>query len=424
MKKKLVVVGNGMAPGRMLEHLLEGSPDSFDITIFNAEPRVNYNRLMLSPVLSGEKTYQDIITHDDGWYEKHGITLHKSSKVTKIDRVKRRVASENGIEADYDKLVLATGSNPIVIPIPGYNLRGVLTYRDLDDVNAMLEASKSKKNAVVIGGGLLGLEAAAGLKEQGMSVVVIHLANTLMERQLDESAGHLLQETLEKRGIDVITQANTSQILGEEGHVSGVELENGMRIDADIVCMAVGVRPNVALAQEIGLAVNHGILVGDDMSTNDENIFALGECAEHNGTCYGLVAPLYEMADVLADTLLGGSSLYSGSQTATKLKVTGIDLYSAGNFAMDEDTQDIILRDTMAGVYKRLVLKNNLIIGAVLYGEISDGPWFFDLLKCKTDISDIRETLIFGHSFQGTAVLDRIATVQALQDDSDICGSY
>lgn len=422
MKKKLVVVGNGMAPGRMLEHLLEKSPDSFEITIFNAEPRVNYNRLMLSPVLSGEKTYQDIITHDDDWYEAHGLTLHKSAKITKIDREQKKVTSENGIEADYDQLVIATGSNPIVIPLPGHDLEGVLTYRDLDDVDAMLDASKSKKNAVVIGGGLLGLEAAAGLKEQGMSVTVIHLANTLMERQLDESAGHLLQEALEKRGIDIITQANTSKILEKDGHVCGVELENGMTIDADIVCMAVGIRPNITLAKDSGLAINHGILVGDDMSTNDESIFALGECVEHNGQCYGLVAPLYDMAGILADTLLGGSSLYAGSETATKLKVTGIDLYSAGDFAMDEDREEIVLRDAMAGVYKRLVLKDNIILGAVLYGETSDGPWFFDLLKRKTDISDMRETLIFGQSFQGGAALDPIAAAQALPDDAEICG--
>ena len=422
-KQKLVIVGNGMAPGRMLEQLFEKAPDAYDVTIFNAEPRVNYNRLMLSPVLSGEKTYEDIITHDDDWYSQHGVTLHKSARVSSVDRESKTVTSENGITADYDQLVIATGSNPIIIPLPGHDLDGVLTYRDLDDVELMLDASKTKKNAVVIGGGLLGLEAAAGLREQGMEVTVLHLANTLMERQLDESAGHLLEEAFTARGIKVITQANTSQIHGDaDGKVTKIELENGTMLDADIVCMAVGIRPSTSLAQEINLPVNRGILVGDDMRTEDASIFALGECVEHNGMCYGLVAPLYEMANVIADNLTGTDSAYGGSVTATKLKVTGVDLYSAGDFADDEDREEIVLRDASASIYKRLVLKDNKIIGAVLYGETSDGPWFFDLLKKQTDISEMRDTLIFGQAYQGGSAMDPLAAVTALPDDAEICG--
>jgi len=422
VKEQLVVIGNGMAPGRMLEAILEKEPDRYDITIFNAEPRVNYNRLMLSPVLSGEKTYEDIITHDDNWYADHGITLHKNALVTNIDRTEKSVASENGLTAHYDKLVIATGSSPFVIPVPGHKLEGVLVYRDLDDVEKMIQASKKPgSRAVVIGGGLLGLEAAAGLKAQGMEVTVLHLMPTLMERQLDNAAGYLLEKSIKEMGIDVITEANTKAILGNE-NVSGVELEDGTIIDANIVVMAVGIRPSTWLAQNADIQINRGILVNDRMETSAEDIYALGECVEHNGDCYGLVAPLYDMAQTLADQLLDGTSEYSGSQTATKLKVTGIDLFSAGDFAEGEDREEIILRDATAGIYKRLVLKENRIIGAVLYGETSDGMWFFDLLKKGTDISEMRDSLIFGQAFQGGAAQDPLSAVASLPPDAEICG--
>ena len=422
MRQKLVIIGNGMAPGRMLEHLFDMDPDAFEVTIFNAEPRVNYNRLMLSPVLSGEKTYGDIITHDDNWYEEHGVTLHKGARVAEIDKSSKTVTVENGVTASYDKLVIATGSLPIMIPLPGHTLDGVLVYRDLDDVDEMLAAAKAGGRAVVIGGGLLGLEAAAGLREQGMEVTVLHLMPTLMERQLDPTAGHLLEDAIAARGIEVITEANTEKILEKEGRVAGVTLDDGREIEASIVVMAVGIRPSTALAAIADIDCNRGIVVGDDMRTSDPSIYALGECSEHRGLCYGLVAPLYEMAKVLAENLLGGASEYNGSVTATKLKVTGIDLYSAGDFVDDEDREEIILRDGMAGIYKRLVLKDNRIIGAVLYGETSDGPWFFDLLKKQTDISQMRDTLIFGQAYQGGAPLDPTAAVAALPDDAEICG--
>jgi nitrite reductase (NADH) large subunit len=332
MKKKLVIIGNGMAPGRMLEHLFELAPEKFDVTIFNAEPRVNYNRLMLSPVLSGEKTYEDIITHGDAWYAQNKVTLHKGCKVEAIDRNAKTVTSADGRVAEYDKLVIATGSVPFIIPVPGHKLQGVVTYRDLDDVDAMLAAAKPGKTAVVIGGGLLGLEAAAGLQMRGMAVTVIHLMPTLMERQLDPAAAHLLEQEFVKRGIAVRTKADTDSILGET-HVTGVKLKDGTEIPCDIVVMAVGIRPSSTLAKAAGLEVNRGIVVNDQMITSDENIFALGECVEHRGNVYGLVAPLYEMARTIAETLAMKQAAYAGSVMSTKLKVTGVDLYSGGDFA-------------------------------------------------------------------------------------------
>ncbi len=421
-KQKLVVIGNGMAPGRMLEDLIEKDGDAFEITIFNAEPHVNYNRLMLSPVLSGEKIYEDIITHDDDWYAERKITLHKSSAISNIDREAKIVTSYNGIECSYDKLVIATGSDPFIIPLPGKDLDGVLTYRDLDDVETMIEVSKSGGHAVVIGGGLLGLEAAAGLKAQGMGVTVLHLMPTLMERQLDPAAGFLLGRAFNDLGIDVKTKANTHEILGDQGKVTGVKLDDGTEIECEMVVMAVGIRPSVELAKKAGLEVNRGILVSDNMLTSDPDIYALGECVEHRGQCYGLVAPLYEMASVIAENLLGAEETYTGSATATKLKVTGIDLYSAGDFAEGDDREEIVLRDASGGIYKRLVLKDNKIIGAVLYGDTADGPWFFDLLKKETDISEMRDTLVFGQAYQGGEPLDPLAAVAALPDDAEICG--
>ena len=421
MAEKLVIIGNGMAPGRMLEELFERAPGLYDVTIFNAEPRVNYDRIMLSPVLSGEKAYEDIVIHDDAWYAAHGVTLHKGAKVTEIDRQTKTVTSANGITVSYDKLVIATGSLPFIIPVPGHQLPGVLAYRDLDDVEKMLEIAKAKGRAIVIGGGLLGLEAAYGLKRQGMEVTVIHLMPTIMERQLDPAAAYLLEKALAERGIEIITKANTKQILGSD-RVEGVELEDGRVISGDMVIMAVGIRPASQLAKDAGLAVNRGIVVDDGMMTSDASIYSLGECAEHRGVCYGLVAPLYESARVLADRLTGGNAEYQGSVVNTKLKVTGINLFSAGDFAEAPDREEIVLRDASAGVYKRLVLKDNRIIGAVLYGETADGSWFFDLLKKQTDISAMRETLIFGQSYQGGSPLDPMAAVAALPDDAEICG--
>ncbi|RUY83748.1 nitrite reductase large subunit NirB, partial [Mesorhizobium sp. M7A.F.Ca.CA.001.10.2.1] len=389
---------------------------------FNAEPRVNYDRIMLSPVLSGEKAYEEIIIHGDGWYIANNITLYKGHKIIAIDRTAKTVTSDHGVTEPYDKLVIATGSVPFIIPVPGHDLPGVLTYRDLDDVQAMMLAAQSRAKAVVIGGGLLGLEAAAGLNAQGMDVTVLHVMPTLMERQLDPAAGYLLQRAVEQRGIKVITKANTQAITGN-GKVGQVELADGTIIPATLVVMAVGIRPNSALAKQAGIAVNRGIVVDAGMRSNDPDIYALGECAEVNGQVYGLVAPLYEMARVTASQLAGNeAAAFVHMDTPTKLKVTGIDLFSLGDFAEGEDRQEIVLRDAAAGVYKRLVLKDDRIIGTVLYGETADGAWFNDLKKKQTDISEMRDTLIFGQSYQGGAPLDPMAAVAALPDDAEICG--
>jgi nitrite reductase (NADH) large subunit len=422
MTEKLVIIGNGMAPGRALEKLFETDPGRYSVTIFNAEPRVNYDRIMLSPVLSGEKSFEDIIIHGDHWYIENEILLYKGHKVTEIDRENRIVRSEQGASAEYDRLIIATGSVPFIIPVPGHKLPGVLSYRDLDDVHAMMLAAKSRGHAVVIGGGLLGLEAAAGLINQGMSVTVLHISPTLMERQLDPAAGYLLQKELERRGIQVITKANTKEILGEN-RVEAVLLDDGTTIKADLVIMAVGIRPNAALAKEAGIAVNRGIVVNDQMQTSDPAIYALGECAEVGGTCYGLVAPLYQQANIVAAHLGGDhGATFVPQYTATRLKVTGIDLYSVGDFGEGEDREEIVLRDANAGVYKRLILRDEKIIGAVLYGETADGPWFFDMLKNQTDTREMRDTLIFGQAYQGGSPLDPMAAVAALPDEAEICG--
>ncbi|TBW38279.1 NAD(P)/FAD-dependent oxidoreductase [Siculibacillus lacustris] len=419
--EKLVVIGNGMAAGRTLEELFARAPGRYAVTVFGAEPRVNYNRIMLSPVLSGEKAYEDIIIHDDAWYAANGVRLERGATIVAIDRAARTVTAASGKVTPYDTLILATGSEPFVIPVPGKDLPGVVTFRDLDDVEKMQAAADAGGHAVVIGGGLLGLEAAAGLQMKGMGVTVVHLMPTLMERQLDPSAGYLLRRAIEVRGIEVVTQANTKAILGET-HVTGVELADGRIIAATLVVMAVGIRPATALARAAGLAVERGVVVDDAMRTSDPSVYAVGECVQHRGACYGLVAPLYEMGKVLAANLAGDGAAYTGSVTATKLKVTGIDLFSAGDFSEGDDRDEIVLRDPARGVYKRLVLKDDRIVGAVLYGETGDGSWFFDLLKKETDVAAMRDTLIFGQAYQGGSPLDPTAAVAALPDDAEICG--
>ena len=367
MGMKLVVIGAGMASGRAMEHLLDANDELYDITLFGAEPRGNYNRIMLSPVLSGEKSYEEIVTHDADWYRANGVDCRFGEMVTGIDRWKKVVITAKG-ETRYDKLLIATGSNPFIIPVPGRDLDGVMAYRDLGDVNRMLGyAGREGAKAVVIGGGLLGLEAAAGLAAQGVSVTVVHVMPHLMERQLDQSAGFLLQRELERRGITVLCNANTKEIAGD-GHVEAVVLADGVRIEADFVVMAVGIRPNFGLAQASGLKYNRGLLVNDEMKTEDPEVFAIGECVEHRGTCYGLVAPLYDMAKVAARNLLGFKEEFQPVEISTKLKVTGCDLFSAGDFAEKPGREEIVYRDATRGIYKRLVIEDNKIIGAVMYG--------------------------------------------------------
>ncbi|MGP9790842.1 nitrite reductase large subunit NirB [Roseinatronobacter sp. NSM] len=421
MKRKLVIIGAGMASGRVLDHLLAADPDGWDITVFNAEPRGNYNRILLSPVLSGEKTYADIVTHDDGFYARHNITCRFGEAVVKIDRARKIVYSNAG-GAPYDRLLIATGSAPFILPVAGKDLAGVVTYRDIDDTNAMMAAAdKAGGRAVVIGGGLLGLEAAAGLKARGMEVTVIHLMGHLMERQLDPAAGYLLQKDLEARGIAVHCKGATKAILGKD-HVEAVLLEDGTVYPADMVCMAVGIRPETRLATDAALDVARGITVTDQMVTSDPDILAVGECVEHDGQLFGLVAPLYDQARVVAATLLGQDAAFAPVQTATKLKVTGVDLFSAGDFADGAGREDVVYRDPARGVYKRLVIEDDCLMGAVMYGDTADGSWFFGLIKDGTDISDMRDTLIFGPAYQGGTGADPLAAVAALPPEAEICG--
>nr|WP_170541655.1 nitrite reductase large subunit NirB [Ruegeria arenilitoris] len=420
MKQKLVVIGAGMASGRVLEHLTETAPNAFDITLFNAEPRGNYNRIMLSPVLSGEKTYEDIVTHDGDWYAQRGIACRFGEHVVKIDREMKVVEGENG-HVPYDKLLIATGSAPFIIPVPGKDLPGVITYRDLDDTNAMIDAAAKGGNAVVIGGGLLGLEAAAGLAERGMTVTVVHLMGHLMERQLDEAAGYLLRKDLERRGITVRTQASTKAILGE-GRAEAVLLESGETLPADLVVMAVGIRPETRLATDAELDVARGIEVNAQMQSSDPDVLAVGECVEFDGHLFGLVAPLFDQAKVVANTLLGQPDAFVVKELATKLKVTGCDLFSAGDFAEGEGREDIVFRDPARGVYKRLVIEDDRLIGAVMYGDTADGSWFFGLIKDGTDIDEMRDTLIFGPAYQGGDTADPLSAVAALPPEAEICG--
>ncbi len=421
-REKLVVIGNGMAGCRAVEDILARDADRYDITIFGAEPRVNYNRIMLSPVLAGDKTFEEIVINGQDWYDDNRIRLIGGDPVHYIDREKQEVVSTGGIRAPYDKLLIATGSDPFIIPVPGHDMEGVVTFRDLDDVDKMLTAAEKGGSAVVIGGGLLGLEAAHGLNLRGMDVTVIHLMPTLMERQLDEAAGYLLRAELESRGQTILTEANTEEIYGD-GAVAGVRLKDGREIPAHLVVMAVGIRPNIGLAQNAGLDVERGILVDDHMQTSDPAIYAVGECVQHRGLCYGLVAPLWEMCRAAADMLTSGPSGYEGSVTSTKLKVSGIDLFSAGDFSGGENTEDIVMRDASRGIYKRVIVKDDKLVGAVLYGDTADGNWYFDLLKKQQDISEIREALIFGQAFaSGDNALDPNSAVAALSDDAEICG--
>jgi nitrite reductase (NADH) large subunit len=422
-RERLVVIGNGMAGCRAVEEILARDPDRFDVTIFGAEPRVNYNRIMLSPVLAGEKTFDEIVINGDDWYADNAIELVAGDPVTEIDLAAKTVTAKSGRVQPYDRLLIATGSDPFIIPVPGKDLAGVVTFRDLDDVDKMLSAAETGGSAVVIGGGLLGLEAAHGLSLRGMQVTVVHLMPTLMERQLDEAAAYLLKTELERRGQTIVTGGDTAEIIGKDGHVSAVKLKDGREFAADIVVMAVGIRPGTTLAKAAGLLVERGIVVDDHMVTSDPAVMAVGECVQHRGLCYGLVAPLWDMCRALADHACAQPSGYEGSVTSTKLKVSGIDLFSAGDFSGGDGAEDIVMRDAARGLYKRVVVKDNKLVGAVLYGDTSDGSWYFDLLRKGEDISDIREALIFGQAFaSGGAPLDPNAAVAALSDDAEICG--
>jgi nitrite reductase (NADH) large subunit len=395
-RRRLVVIGNGMAGMRTVEELIGLAPDRYDITVFGAEPHVNYNRILLSPVLAGEKRVEEIVLHSPEWYAQNGVKLHTGDPVVAIDRRRRLVRARSGTEIPYDRLLIATGSNPIALPIPGKELPGVVTFRDLADVDAMLAAARQYRKAAVIGGGLLGLEAANALARRGMDVTVVHLFDSLMERQLDPSAGALLKTTLEERGIRFRMPIKTTAIVGEQ-RVAGLRFDDGSELEADLVVMAVGVRPNVELARHAGLRCERGILVDDTMQTYDPSIYAVGECVQHRNSTFGLVAPLWDQARVCAIHLAEvGVSRYRGTLQATQLKVTGIELYSAGDFLGADGSEALVLRDHRQGVYKRLVIRDNKLRGAVLYGDARHGPWYFELMTAGRDISGLRDQLLFG----------------------------
>lgn len=430
MKKlKLVMVGNGMAGVRTLEELLKIAPDLYDITVFGAEPHPNYNRILLSPVLAGEQTIDEIILNDWQWYADNHITLHTGFTVTDVDRVRRVVSasSKDGdvITAEYDRLIMATGSNPFILPVPGKDLKGVLAYRDIADTQAMIDAAATYKHAVVIGGGLLGLEAANGLMKRGMTVSVVHVMPSLMERQLDDVAGKMLQKSLEDRGMRFLMGAQTQELVGNaEGRVASVKFKDGTEVPADLVVMAVGIRPNTQLAEKMRLHVNRGIVVSDTLqTTTDARIYAVGECAAHRGIAYGLVAPLFEQGKVLANHLAEfGIGRYQGSLTSTKLKVTGIDLFSAGDFQGGENTEEIVMSDPFGGVYKKLVIKDDKLVGACLYGDTVDGSWYFKLLRDGRSVSDIRDKLMFGESNIGDVGHQGQSKASAMADSDEVCG--
>ncbi|HEY9149579.1 MAG TPA: nitrite reductase large subunit NirB, partial [Gammaproteobacteria bacterium] len=423
MKEKLVLIGNGMAGMRTVEELLKIDPEQYDITVFGAEPYGNYNRIMLSPVLAGEKTIDQIMLNDEQWYAEHGIQLHKGKQIVDIDRARRRVIAADGTQAPYDRLILATGSTPFIIPVPGRDLEGVIGFRDIQDVDRMLAATtRSDGHAVVIGGGLLGLEAANGLLKQGMRVTVVHLLDSLMERQLDKAAAKLLKRSLEQRGIQFLMEAQTEAILGQE-RVEAVRFKDGSELSADLVVMAVGIRPNIELARQVGLHCERGVVVTDTLQTYDPRVYAVGECVQHRGTTYGLVAPLFEQAKVCANHLAKhGIARYEGSLTSTKLKVTGIDLFSAGDFSGDDSTEELLLQDPARGIYKKVVVKDNRIQGAVMYGDTLDGTWFFELMRDGTDISELRENLLFGQAHLGDSGHGPEKRVAAMADTAEICG--
>ena len=404
-KMQLLLIGNGLAGMRCLEDLLDMAPERYEITVIGEEPWGNYNRIMLSPVLSGDKSIDDIMLHTHAWYQDKGIRFIAGDAAVKIDRPRKQAYTEKGLVVGYDRLILATGSKPFVPPISGSDLKGVISFRDIYDVNTMLDYAKNKKNAVVIGGGLLGLEAAYGLKKRGMNVTVLHLMDRIMERQLDARASRLLQNSIEAKGIEIITEANTEQLIGVDGHVTQVKLKDGTLLNADLVVFAVGIRPNIALAQSAGLRCNRGVMVNDTMQTFDPSIYAVGECIEHRNQTFGLVEPLWGQAFICASHLAEhGSLTFKAPTVPTQLKVSGCDVFSAGRIDLESsesqaDYEDIILNDEKRQIYKRIITQKDKVIGAVLFGDTEDGAWYAELIADQTPISAIRNKLLFGRDF-------------------------
>ena len=418
MKRKLVMIGNGMAGVRCMEEILKRNREAFDITIVGDEPYPNYNRIMLSHVLQGKTEIKDININDWKWYEDNDITLFTGEKATEIDPEEKEIKTDKGSVISYDELIIATGSSAFILPVNGSELEGVIGFRTIQDTEFMIETADRYQKAVVIGGGLLGLEAARGLMDRGMEVEVVHLMPSLMEQQLDAPAAKMLKKDLEAQGMKFLMEKQTTEIYGNE-RVEGIKFSDGTSVECDLVVMAVGIRPNIQLAKHAGLDVNRGIIVDDHMQTSIPSIYAVGECAEHNGITYGLVAPLYEQGTALAAYLTGAKTTgYQGSILSTQLKVAGCDLFSGGKIAEDDETDAIIVHDQFAGVYKKVLVANNKVVGVVLYGDASDGTRLFTMLKKETDISEFTSAAVLQKAGED-AVDEMIADMSA---DETVCG--
>jgi nitrite reductase (NADH) large subunit len=401
MRERLVIIGNGMAATRLVRELSKAAPGHFAITIIGDEMHAAYNRVLLSSLLAEDVSESDLALESQDWWREQGVETLRGHRVTQVDTAARQVLLDDGRRLPFDRLVFATGSSAVRLPLPGADLPGVLTFRTIADVHAMQAVAGLGTRAVVIGGGLLGLEAAYGLAKAGADVTVVHVMDRLMERQLDPRAADLLRQELETRGMRVCLLANSESIIGQD-HVEGLRLSTGEIIPADLLVMAVGIRPSASLAKEAGLAVNRGILIDDMLRTSDAHIYAIGECAEHRGIAYGLVEPAYEQARVLAQHLAGKAATYEGSLLATNLKVSGVSLFSAGDFLGTEGTQALVFQDRGLGIYKKLVLqqteRGTRLVGCVLYGDTLDGLWYQDLIRSQDSIDRMRHDLIFGRT--------------------------
>ncbi|MEH2688796.1 NAD(P)/FAD-dependent oxidoreductase [Bradyrhizobium diazoefficiens] len=397
VSEPLVIVGNGMAAARLVDELAKTSLGRYAVAVIGDEPRLAYNRVLLSSVLAGETGSHEIELRPADWWRHRGVTVRYGYRVTEIDTGRRELKIEGEESMEYSKLVLATGSTPLRLNVPGADLAGVHTFRDTRDVDLLLTLAAAKKRVVVVGGGLLGLEAAYGLAKAGAPVTLLHLMDRLMERQLDGPAADLLKTLVERKGIRILLNASTKCIHGD-GHVEAVELADGSCIEADAVIFAAGIRPNVALAKDAGIAVNRGIVVNDVMQTASPDIFALGECAEHRGTCYGLVEPAYEQARVLARHLAGRPAAYQGSVVSTNLKVSGVSVFSAGDFMGGEGSESLVLSDRRRGTYKKLVIADGRLTGAVLIGDTVDALWYLELIRNRDKVAAIRTDMMFGRA--------------------------
>ncbi|SDZ32251.1 nitrite reductase large subunit NirB [Bacillus sp. 166amftsu] len=417
MKKRLVMIGNGMAGIRCIEEILKQDTKLYDITIFGDEPHPNYNRIMLSHVLQGKTNIQDIIMNEYSWYEENDITLYTNEKVKNIDREEQVIVTEKNRIVMYDKLIIATGSSAFILPIEGSELPGVTGFRTIEDTQFMIDAAKQYKKAVVIGGGLLGLEAARGLIDLGMDVHVVHLMPYLMEQQLDAKAASLLREDLEAQGMKFLMEKKTVKILGTD-HVEGIQFEDNSIVACDLVVMAVGIRPNTQLAKDAGLIVNRGIVTNDYMQTDDESIYAVGECAEHDGIAYGLVAPLYEQGTVLAKHITNSQTDgYAGSIVGTQLKVAGCDLFSAGQIYEDDRAKAISVFNECTRSYKKVLIRDNKVVGVVLYGDTADSTRLFSMLKKEEDIQEYTPASLLHRAGEENGL-----DVASMSADDTVCG--